>query len=179
MPNHGSSQGPKSPDGLFQPPCWRFVCASNRLDWNSLREYFLKVPKVFQKEKSYMKKYAVLSLVLSVFVPAASSCIGNKSTSCKPGETCVCSGIGNCDIECPGGDCIMICQGTGNCKFDCEGGGCSVACQGTGNCNLSCEGGECSQHCSGSGNCILSDCSFGCSLTCENIGTCVCSSGCD
>ena len=30
MPNHGSSQVPKSPDGLFQPPCGRFVCASSK-----------------------------------------------------------------------------------------------------------------------------------------------------
>jgi hypothetical protein len=88
----------------------------------------------------------------------ASGCIGNSSGDCGPGETCTCSGIGNCERSCPEGDCDFVCDGIGNCILSCEGGGCSMACQGTGNCTLDCPGGGCTTDCEVTGNCICTGC---------------------
>lgn len=85
--------------------------------------------------------------------------IGNLNQTCQTGRPCVCSGIGNCDVSCPGGNCNVECQGTGNCLVHCPAGGCGVTCQGT-------------------GNCVIEECSGGCGLLCSGTGNCICSEGC-
>ena len=96
------------------------------------------------------------------FTLAATGCfgpIGNSDATCTAGSACVCSGIGNCDRECPSGGCDFVCRGTTNCNFTCTGGDCSVACENTGNCILECSGGDCDITCDSTGNCI---CENGC-----------------
>lgn len=85
--------------------------------------------------------------------------IGNATKSCAEGERCVCDGIGNCYVDCPGGDCDIRCEGTGNCLVDCPAGGCSIDCEGT-------------------GNCIVEECSGDCDIQCTGTGNCVCPEGC-
>jgi len=101
----------------------------------------------------------VLALcVLCLTMLGMAACVGNVDGVCDSGETCVCDGIGNCDWDCPDGDCNFVCNGIGNCNLTCDGGGCSATCNGDGNCILDCAGDDCTQYCDGTGNCIIESC---------------------
>jgi hypothetical protein len=104
--------------------------------------------------------------------------IGNESGTCSAGRTCTCDGIGNCDYECPAGDCNFVCDNLGNCDFTCAGGSCNLTCEGTSNCFLSCPGNNCAVVCAGTGNCGLNDCGSSCQIECRSTGTCSCPTGC-
>jgi hypothetical protein len=94
-----------------------------------------------------------------VFVLLLAGClpVGNDlGRTCRSGTTCSCDVIGNCEVDCPNGNCHFQCSGTSNCTFTCPGGGCDLLCQNTGNCILMCSGASnCDITCRNTGNCIL------------------------
>ncbi len=105
----------------------------------------------------------VAALFAMLCVALGGCMIGNSSsndcTSADPNASaCMCSGIGNCDRACVGGNCHFRCGGTTNCNFDCAGGGCDLTCENTGNCILNCAGCGCTLHCNNTGNCIQMGC---------------------
>jgi hypothetical protein len=102
---------------------------------------------------------AIVSLALALGGCMIGNSSSNDCTSADPhASACMCSGIGNCDRACVGGNCQFHCGGTTNCNFTCEGGGCDLTCENTGNCILDCPGCGCTLHCSNTGNCIQMGC---------------------
>lgn len=104
--------------------------------------------------------------------------VGNTGGDCKAGDTCACSGMGNCTKTCAGPGCEFSANGMGNATFKCPDGKCTLKSQAIGNVTLDCKGGGCALECSGTGNCTLTGCSSGCSVKCKGVGTCSCASGC-
>jgi hypothetical protein len=100
-----------------------------------------------------------LVLGMMVLMLAAASC-GTEATSssCSPGDNCLCNGTGSCDFECDGVGCDFECRGAGSCNLTCTQGGCNALGSGAGSLNLSCPGGGCSVTCAGAGSCNIIGC---------------------
>jgi hypothetical protein len=115
---------------------------------------------------------SLLGLGLAAMVVVGSGCIGHSEDVCKPGDRCVCDGIGSCVRDCDGAGCEFVCDGTGSCELFCPDGDCTAYCEGQGECTLSCPGGGCELFCRGTGSCAIVDCGASCEIHCATVGTC-------
>ena len=80
---------------------------------------------------------------------------GDRTESCRPGDTCSCDGVGSCNFACAGSGCHFRCNGVTSCSFDCPGGSCDMQCNGVSDCDLTCPAGGCSASCNGPGHCSV------------------------
>ena len=93
-------------------------------------------------------------------VPADAAMGMQGSFQCTQGTGCACAENRNCQIDCPGGGCVIECRANSNCNVNCPDGDCSLYC-GT--------GANCDQLCSPSTSCY-STCwgANECTMTCPN-----------
>jgi hypothetical protein len=103
-----------------------------------------------------MKRFAmVLMFLLGTSCVIDVSHVGDRTASCRSGETCTCDGLGDCRLDCVGGGCHFVCSDAASCSFDCPGGGCDMKCDGVSDCALDCAGGRCTSSCDGPGHCAV------------------------
>lgn len=126
--------------------------------------------------KRILTTAAMLFLGLTAFSCVVTH-IGNMGGDCAPGETCECTGIGNCTEACTGKACDFDCSITGNCVLSCDQGGCTVTASGESNVQLDCKGGGCTVTCANTGTCTITGCEKDCKLTCSG-GAQSCSQTC-
>jgi len=71
-----------------------------------------------------MKRFAmVLMFLLGASCVIDVNHVGDRTASCRSGETCTCDGLGDCQLDCVGSGCHFVCSGVASCSFDCPGGG--------------------------------------------------------